>query len=799
VSLIYLSCAWVAGIFLGSVFGLPLPFLLIGLLPLPLLLVRPLRRKATVLAILCLLVLCGGTLRFQSSLPVLDEDHLQFYTDTGTVEMRGTVSDDPETGDKTAQLRFSVREIRIAGQWQAVSGTALLFVPPYPSYDYGDVLQVTGKLATPPQLDDFDYAAYLARQGIQATMLYPGIEVLDTGKGSPALAWIYSLRHTLSQSLAEILPEPQASLAQSLILGMRKGIPSSLKSDFAQSGTTHLLAISGLHLSIIAGMLLDIGARLFGRRRYGHIWLALAGVWLYAVITGMNPPVLRAAIMASLFLAAGMLGRQRSAITGLAFAAAIMTAANPRTLWDVSFQMSFLAMAGLISVSPFLQSWGREAVNRVFGEDGAATSAVRYVTDNLSITLGVLVTVWPLIAYYFGIISLIAPLATFLALPALPWVIVTGTLTAGLGLIIIPVAQVVGWLAWLCTSWMLLVVTGLAGIPGASIEAASVNAGPVLAYYVVFAAAICLRKYWPQASGAVQKGTSILGGLSRKRVLLPLAAVAVLAIIVAVDMPDDNLHVSFLDVGQGDAILIQTPYHQDILVDGGPSPRDVALALGKKMPFWDRTIDLVVLTHPHADHITGLLEVLRRYRVKQVLFPPLDDGSPLCDEWLSLIEEKGIKQTIAQAGQQIDLGTERVTIEVLNPLVPPLAGTVSDIDDNGVVMKICAGQVSFLLAADISWQTEYELLRRRANLNSVVLKAGHHGSDTSTSQEFLAVVDPCVAVICVGEDNRFGHPTEGVTRRLMEEVGADNIYRTDLNGTIEFITDGEGLWVRVER
>ena len=130
---------------------------------------------------------------------------------------------------------------------------------------------------------------------------------------------------------------------------------------------------------------------------------------------------------------------------------------------------------------------------------------------------------------------------------------------------------------------------------------------------------------------------------------------------------------------------------------------------------------------------------------------------------------------------------------------PPLADAVPDSNDSGVVLRICAGQVSFLLTADISWQAEYELLRRRANLNSVVLKAGHHGSDTSTSQEFLVVVDPCVAVLSVGEDNRFGHPGKEVTRRLIEEVGTDNIYRTDEHGTIEFITDGKGLWVRVER
>jgi len=799
VALIYLSCAWVTGIYLGSVFGLSLPLLFLGLLPLPLLLFRRLRRKSAILAILCLLVFCGGALRFQSSLPVTDESHLLFYTDSGTVELRGTVSDDPETGSTATQIRFTVSEILVRDGWQEISGTALLFVPPYPVYNYGDVLQVSSNLETPAKLDDFDYAAYLSNQGIQATVLYPTIEVLDTGNGIRPVAWIYSLRHNLSKSLAEILPEPHASVAQSVILGLRKGIPSSLKDDFSRSGTSHLLAISGLHLSIIAGMLLETGTRLFGKRRHAHIWLAMVGVWFYAVISGLDPPILRAAIMVSLFLAANILGRQRSAITGLAFAAAIMTFTNPRILWDVSFQLSFMAMAGLTTVSPFLQSHGRELVGRVFGEDSPVASTGRYITDNLGITLGVLVTVWPLIACYFGIISLVAPLATSLALPALPGVIITGTLAAGLGLFIMPAAQVVGWLAWLFTSYITLVVTGLAGIPGTSIEGASLNAGPVVAYYIIFTAAILLRKYWPKASGTVQKSARYVSAIPGKWVLPPLALVAVLTSIAAVSMPDDNLHVSFLDVGQGDAILIQTPMHQDILVDCGPNTSDVINALGKKMPFWDRTIDLLVLTHPHADHLTGLLEVLNRYRVKQVLYPELDCDSPLCDEWYSLIETKGIQATIAVAGQRIDLGSDRTLVEVLNPPTSFPPGVTPGIDDYGVVLRVSAGQVSFLLTADITSQMEFELLKRRATLNSTVLKAGHHGSKTSTSREFLSVVDPGVVAISAGADNRFGHPDEEVLARLESGIEEDNIYRTDRNGTIEFITDGEMLWVSVDK
>ena len=155
-------------------------------------------------------------------------------------------------------------------------------MPRYPAYNYGDVLLVTGELETPPQLNDFNYKDYLAHQGIYSTMLYPKIEILDRGKGFKPLEWVYSLRNRLSQTLAEVLPEPQASLAQGIILGKRGTIPPQLKSNLVQSGTAHLLAISGLHLAIVVGMILSIGIWLFGKRRYTYVWLALGIIWLFA-------------------------------------------------------------------------------------------------------------------------------------------------------------------------------------------------------------------------------------------------------------------------------------------------------------------------------------------------------------------------------------------------------------------------------------------------------------------------------------------------------------------------------------
>jgi len=401
--------------------------------------------------------------------------------------------------------------------------------------------------------------------------------------------------------MAEVLPEPQASLAQGITLGKRGTIPSELKDDFTRTGTAHLLAISGLHLSIVAGILLSVGIWLFGRRRYTYIWLALGAIWLYALLTGMHLPVIRGAIMASLFLTAELLGRQRSAITALTFAAAIMVGISPQILWTASFQLSFLAMTGLIFIAPPFQAIGRKVVSKALGEDGGVVAIARIIADSFGVTLGAVIAVWPVVAYYFGIISFVGPLATFLALPALPGIIITGALAGGLGLIALPLAYPIGWLAWLFLSYLLLLVQVFAALPISSIEVGPVDTTLIGGYYLALTVAIWLNSnrkklanLIPLATTRLKSGVAGSFNLSRlpvKWIIPPLLVIAILVSVAAATMPDENLHVSFLDVGQGDAILIQKG-NQQVLVDGGPSPQAIALELGKKMPFWDRTIDL---------------------------------------------------------------------------------------------------------------------------------------------------------------------------------------------------------------
>jgi competence protein ComEC len=806
VTLIYLSVAWVTGIYLGSKIALPWGIIFIGLLPLCLIPFLSKYKVYLLTAGFCLFALLGGCIRFQSSLPVINEQYLQFYNDKGAIEIEGIVCTEPEIRNTTSIFHLTAREIQIGDTKKEISGKALIRVPRYQESHYGDILKITGNLETPPQFDDFDYRGYLARQGICSVINYPAIETIDTGKGFKPLAWIYSLRNRLSQNLSLALPEPQASLAQGILLGLRSNIPYSMQEAFSRTGTAHLLAISGIHLSIIIGILLSAAIWLFGRRHSIYIWIAFLAIWLYALVTGMRPPVVRGAVMGSMFLLAEYLGRQRSASTALAFAAAVMVGIEPQILWDASFQLSFLAMAGLILLLPYLQAWARKSVTVTIGKEGTAVSLCNFIADCFAVTLAAILATWPVIAYYFDVVSFVGLPATFFALLALPGIIITSALVAGMGLLAPFLAQVLGWIAWLFLSYFILIIQVFDALPFSSAKLSSIHIWQIWTYYALLVAIIAAINYRKKLanffhltafkiSTSASRASRATFKLPKKWFMAPLLIATILVWAAFLNMPDDKLHVSILDVGQGDAILIQTPNRQDILIDGGPSPQAIGLELGKKLPFWDRTIDLVILTQPQADHATGLIEVLQKYKVQQVIEPGISYSSTTYQQWLKSVSDNEIKHEIGRAGQKITLGNG-INLEVLHPSSPLLQDTSDDIDNNGLVSRLSWNKVSFLFTADIGHEAEWHLISQRANLKSTVLKVAHHGSRTSTSSQFLAVVNPEVAAISVGTNNRFGLPNNKVIERLTEQLNGDRVYITSTHGTIEFITDGNRLWIK---
>ena len=773
-------------------------------------------KKWSLLPPVAIAFLLLGTLRVE--LAATPPVEFQPWLGMKGLAVEGLVVEDPEPRDSLVRFRFRARRISTGDGWQEVRSDILVFARPSaelaqsrqaPHIRYGDILVLRGSLDEAPVFQDFDYREYLARQGIQALMNRPAVTLLGEERGSWPLSLVYRLRSSLARSLGTSLPEPQASFAQALLLGMRGGLPAEVTQAFRDTGTSHILAISGLHVGVVLGLSLPLSIGLLGRRRNLYLLLPLGLLWLYALLSAFSPSVERAVIMASLYLLAVALGRQRSAFPALGFAAALMVAVEPSILYDISFQLSFTAVAGILLLWRPLQTILGAALERVLTVGSWQETAGRWVVTGVAVSLAAVLATLPLLAFNFQYISFLSIPATLLVLPALPLVLVTSLATALAGLIAPALGQLVGWVAWLPLSYPLGLVELLSRLPQTVLHLEGVSGLLVWGYYG--GAALALVAAWPgrrrlalwlrrQEEGRVPRTLAwSRGSVARTGTLLSLAVAVAILWMANASMPDGKLHVTLMDVGQGDAIFIQTPEGQQVVVDGGPDPRQLLEALGERMPFWDRSLDLVVVSHAHEDHLAGLLEVLRRYRVATILDNPYPYQSPAREEWKSVVAAEGATVFQARRGQVVGLG-DQVTLEVLNPPAPLIGGTSSDVDNNSTVIRLRYGNASFLFTGDLQWEGEASIIDRGEALQSTVLKVAHHGSKTSSAREFLDVVRPQLVVVSVGGENPYGHPAEEVMDRLVDLVGSpENVLTTADRGDITLISDGRSISVQTQR
>jgi len=784
-----LAIAWLSGIYLASLLQVPGWILWLAAISPPAISLLWWREWRVRLGAASALFLIVGALRYQAAVPHFDDSSLAYYNGRGQVTVIGVVADEPDVRDRYVNLRVASTKLDPGAGGQEVKGLVLVQTGRHPLYSYGDELRIEGKLETPPELEDFSYREYLARQGVHSLMRYADITLLSQGHGDPFHRAVYALKGRFQTTIARLFPEPSASLLTGILLGIETGIPDSLMEDFNSTSTTHIIAISGFNIAVVAGAIALLTKRFVGI--YKSALISIVAIVLYTILVGADAAVVRAAIMGGLALLAILAGRQTYAFASLALAAFLMTLWIPLLLWDVGFELSFAATMGLVLLVRPMEQGFRALLSRLRSEE-RAVFIVRLLSDPLFVTMGAQLAVWPITVHYFHRFSLISPLANFLVIPAQPAVMMLGGLATILGSVHPYLGQPIAWVAWLFTAYTIFVVEVTARLPLASFELGGFSAGTMWLYYGVLGAVLVVAR--ERRSGLKTVWQRFSAGLGTRLAIGALALVVILAWITAIQMPDGRLHVVFFDVGQGDAIFIQCPNGQQILVDGGPNPSTVLSHLGREMPFWDRSLDLVILTHPEEDHLAGLEDVLARYEVMQVMDSGQECASATCEAWKQVIAEKEIPYRRAEAGMRIDIG-EAVRLHVLHPPATLLADTSSDANNNSVVLQLQYGRFSVLLTGDVEQEGAEALLDSGQPLNSLVLKVPHHGGESSLTLPFREAVNPEVAVISVGADNRFGHPGE-LTLRKLAEIPA---YRTDQQGNIEVITDGELYWVVTER
>jgi competence protein ComEC len=733
--------------------------------------------RLTAVALIWFLAGAGRLLLAQ---PRIDAEHIAFYNEAGRVTLQGVVSHEPDRRPTLTNLRLDVKALILAdGTAIPLRGRVLVKAPAYIAVEYGDLVHVTGLLETPPVFESFSYRDYLARQGIHSLLRQADVAVIDSHHGFFLWEWLYRFKAHALKTLLAIWPEPEASLLAGILLGVESGIPADLNEAFVATGTSHIIAISGFNLSIIAGVFIQTGNRLLKGR--GKTLLPLVGLWLYTILVGASAAVLRAAVMATVMILAQHEERVTHGPTSLAAAVLVMGIVNPYVLWDVGFQLSLAATLGLILYTEPLTRWFERCFARLTDKE-RAQQIVGLLSDALIVTLAAQITTTGVIIGVFRRLSLVTLLTNLLILPAQQYVMFAGGVALIAGLLLRPVGQVLSWLGWAFLTYTIGAVRWTATFPLASVELGNITLPLVWGYYIVLGA---VSWWFSQPVENRQRYRLALKKITRWHLATGFAALVLLSAYFYA-APDGRLHVAVLDVGQGDAIFIQTPRGKQVLIDGGANAPQTLAQVGQRMPFWDRWLDMVILTSPTPGRLPGLIPVLERYDVDFINVSPETGRGNLYERWEALLAARpaGSVGTL-WAGLTWELDTG-VTLETLWP-EPDRSG-------GPLVLRLSYGDTSFLFGGEATVVVEEALAAREEyNLRSSVLLLARHGARTASTPVFLQTVAPEIVIISAGSETH--GPDPAVLARVMDKP----VYRTDEAGAITITSDGRQIHVRVAR
>ena len=681
--------------------------------------------------------------------------------DGRTVRLTATVADWPQEGIYGG---YTVLVKAETGGWAEVS--AILYTD-----DQGADLRPGDRIETIAHctLGDRTFAGekityYTAKGIFLRGQAYGRLSVQRPERMAPQY-WPAWAAKGLKAGIAAAFPEDAAGFVQALVTGNRDNLTDEFTTSLQRTGLSHTVAVSGMHLAFLSSLF----TALLGRGRKSTALLTILWVFLFCGIAGNTPSVLRAAVMVLMLQFAPLMDRERDGPTSLALALLLLLWVNPFSAAHIGLQLSLTAVAGILLVSDRVQ----ERLMRLFRMDEwkkPKHRAVKYlraapyfVVSTLSATLGASVLTVPLVALHFNLISLISPLSNLLTLWAIGLLFLGGLGVGTLGIFLpgvaavlaIPFALLVRYLQWIID---LLSRPALAALP---LNAVCYRAWVVLVYALLLASVLIKGKrplWMPLAAGAVTLALAVV--LTRETFGL------------------GDMGVTVLDVGQGQSVLVRSGYL--VLVDcGGDSrddPGDVAANYLQSVGRSD--IELLVVTHYHADHANGIPQLLRRIGVGEIALPDVEEDSPLRAEIIAAAGEKGIPVRFIREEERFHLTREGDTVTVFPPMAEE--GTANEL---GLTVLVSHKTLDVLITGDMEAEGERRLVETADLPDVEVLVAGHHGSNTSNTPELIEAVKPDLALISVGQDNKYGHPAQETLERL-DGAGAE-IYRTDLYGTIE--------------
>ena len=795
--LMWFSLAFLAGIVLASLVSLPLwawvALSIISLLlalsirffprleQLGVTLATPFSQSLSFLlrpfSFILLVALFLGAARYQLSVPNFDAFHIAFYNDRDyELLITGTLIEPPDYRDNYTNLRVGVKAVDTGDGDLSASGIILVRASNNQTFHYGENIRLRGKLQTPPENEDFSYRDYLAAQHVHSYMTTAEVTVLPGNGGNPLSVALYGIKDRALTNIYRMFPDPESSLMAGILLGVDTGLTRELQDAFKNTGTAHIIAISGFNISIIAGIFFAFFSRFFGERRGAVI--AIIVIALYTIIVGADAAVVRAAIMGSLALFAKQVGRRQFALNTLLAVAFVMTLWNPLFVWDVGFQLSFFATLGLILYADPFSKFANRLITKYFPSSAAERSAELF-SEFVLLTLAAQLTTIPIMAYHFQRISLVSFIANPFILPAQPAVMIIGGLALLLSLVWLPLGQIAAWVVWPFVVYTIRMVELFDRVPHGTIFLGKFSIWFVILFYVVLFSVTfggAQIKEWFQSVKRDQ--IKIPAGTG----LIVLALGLLLIWRAAASIPDRLLHITFMDVGSADAVLITTPSGKHLLINGGPSVTTLSDELGRRMPAFNRNLDWLIVAATEEDQVAALPRVIERYPPAAVLWSGNEQASfsaRVLDDFLTV---QDIPVTLAEPDQILDLG-DGATLQVLTT------------GPRGSVLLLEYKNFRTLLPIGISFEALDEL-RNGASVGPVsVLSLADSGYAPSNPPEWIAYLNPELILLSVQAGDIDGMP-DAETLEIIKDY---SLLRTDESGWVEISTNGEQMWVNVER
>ena len=755
----------------------------------------------------------------------------------GEKEIKAVVITEPENIEYKYRYTIRVESIKVNGNEIDIGNIKLYLDVKIKDTKYmpkfGDKILIKGEIKIPDSSRNykgFDYREYLKTKKIFGTIESSSISILEKECLNFIEKFVNNVQNSMKKNLNKILDEEESSLCIGILIGDRTNISEEIENDFKQSNLTHMLAVSGSHIVYIINGLTILLSKT--SKKLSKI-IIIIFLLFFIILTGFTSSVLRASFMGILVLISSIIYRKSDTLNNIGISSLIILIINPYIILDVGFILSFAGTLGIVLLSPNINKLINIIINKfnkkmlkINNKKGKIREKkelnkltnnksikiiiryiIKYIFNSFSITLSANILIIPIMAFYFSTFSFTFWISNILAAPIMEMVTILGFIIYFISIICIPIAEFLGIFLNLLLNILIKIAKFSSTIPGSSIFIKTPYLISCIFFYTILSYLYnrnkinrLINKIINKKSNTNKIMTKILNHklkikiqeihnyilINKKKVVLIILFVFILVNLLD-NFVEKDLKIYFIDIGQGDSTLIQTPYGRNILIDGGGSEFGT-YDIGENilLPYLlDRRInklDYIVISHFDSDHVKGLFKVIEELDVSNVIISKQGEVSENFKKFQKIVSDKNINIMIVKKGDYITI--DRLSyIEILFPEDKLINENI--LNNNSIVMKFVSGDFDMLFTGDIEKIAEDRLIELYKNTNKLkadILKVAHHGSKTSSTEEFIELVKPEIGLIGVGKNNNFGHPNEEITERLKNNN--IQIYRTDECGEI---------------